>query len=287
MRILAFRSPAVLACVCAALFPGICAGADRDCKALAADIARFAESGRISRISVLEFSHKGGAEKSEADYVSEEIAVHLAGRKKPELIDRAHLEKVLKETKLASGTLGGKAAEEMFSVDAVVTGTVFASGEKLKVLAKLIDVRTGKVLMASLAEAEREWPRLPDVSFSEMRWDSVPWPKEGPGFRDALADTPGSCESRKRRVNDLNFKLVDAKARYWAEKMKEPGFTIRGLTRNPGTEISDPATKSRFYELLKLYYGEDRAAAPAPEELASLKDLMEEENGVYNECRVR
>lgn len=287
MKILAFASPAAIVCVCAALLPGICRGADRDCRTLAADIARFAEAGNISRISVLDFSHKGGAEKSEADYVSEEIAVHLAGRKKPELIERAHLEKVLKETKLASAALSGKAAEEMFSVDAVVTGTVFAAGEKLKVLAKLIDVRTGKVLMAALAEAEREWPRLPDVSFSEMQWDSTPWPAPGPGFRDALADTPGSCESRKRRVNELNFKLVDAKARYWADKMKEPGFTIRGLTRNPGTEISDPGTKSRFYELLKLYYDEESAAPPGPDELSSLKGLMEEENGVYNECRAR
>ncbi len=131
-----------------------------DCKSVADKIARFAETNGINRISVLGFTGKGGAERNETDYITERISAYLAGRAKPALIERALLEKVLKEARLSSSAggpeYGPKILSDVFSIDAVVTGTVFAAGDKLKILAKLIDARSGRVLLAAQAEAERE-----------------------------------------------------------------------------------------------------------------------------------
>lgn len=66
--------------------------------------------------------------------------------------------------------------------------------------------------------------------------------------------------------------------------MKEPGFSIRGLTRNPGAEITDPETKAGFYKLLGMYYKLKTAAPPGPDELTPILDLIAEEKRVYDEC---
>ncbi|OGR76166.1 MAG: hypothetical protein A2X32_02750 [Elusimicrobia bacterium GWC2_64_44] len=266
--------------------------AGADCKGFSARVVSYSEASDIGRISVLGFVPKGGVEKNEADYISEKLAACLAGHRKPALIERALLEKVLKEARLSSSGADaqGKAAglADIFSVDAVVTGTVFAAGGKLKVLTRLIELKTGRVLLAEQSEAEREWPQFPDPSGTELDWDSPAWPLPPADLRDALAEPEReSCSARKSRLSGLNSELVEAKALYWAAKMKEPGFTVRGLTRNPGTEITDPGVKARFYRLLEAYYRSDSAGAPSPEKLAAVHDLVAEENRVYNECGSR
>jgi len=80
------------------------------------------------------------------------------------------------------------------------------------------------------------------------------------------------------------LELVDAKALYWAAKMKEPGFNMRSLSRNPGTEIADPEVKAKFYRLLGTYYNLETTAPPAPDKIAALTDLIEEEARFHNEC---
>ena len=288
-----FKFSIALALFCALAAPVAVAreedGAYRD---VAMRILGFASANDINRISVLAFTAKGGVEKNEADYISEKIASYLAGRKKPALIERALLEKVLKEARLSSVAGGpdalARVPPDIFSVDAVVTGTVFAAGGKLKVLARLIDVKTGRVLLAGQAETEREWPQLSELSAPDFQWDSGAWAVPPPDLRDALSDdAAGDCESRKLRLTRMNSELVDAKALYWAAKMKEPGFSIRGLTRNPGTEITDPETKARFYKLLGAYYKSEALPPPGPDKLPALLSLIKEESSVADDCGSR
>ena len=262
-----------------------------DC-GFAAEVVAFAEANDINKISVLCFAGKDGVQKSETDYISERTAACLAGHKKPALIDRALLAKALKGTRLSSsaGPDGEKAkmVKEIFSIDAVVTGTVFAAGHKLKILTKLIDVNSGRVLLAEQSESEREWARFPEVPDLVLEWDDPEWPLPPSDFRDAVSDPgQGSCAGRKMRLTGLNSELVEAKALYWAAKMKEPGFSIRGLSRNPGTEIADPEVKARFYELLGSYYRADYTGPQDPDKMTSVLDLLAEEKLVYDECGSR
>ncbi len=255
-----------------------------DCKGVSARIVNFAIANDINRISVLTFSEKGGAEKDEAAYISERISACLAGREKPVLIEQALLEKILKG---AGGRRPGR-PNDIFPVDAVVAGTVFAAGPKLKVLTRLIDIRTGRVLLADQSESERERAQFPEVPDIELEWDGTAWPLPPSDFRDAVSDPgQGSCAGRKMRLTGLNSELVETKARYWAAKMKEPGFTVRGLSRNPGTEITDPEVKARFYKLLGAYYRSEYEEPPDPARLTAVLDLIAEEAKVYNECGSR
>jgi hypothetical protein len=270
-------------------------------KNLSSRIIKCAEANSLKKIAVLEFTARGGAGRGDTEYAAEKIGLHLAGSKKTALIERALLDRVLKETRLSStaGGIADKAGvlQNMLSLDAVVTGTVFPDGERLMVLARLIDLKTGQVLLA----VEAEGGRLPQGglggNFSDMEPPAVPfpelpgeWRRPDPlallnGFRDAMADNePRSCQSRRRQLGRLNSELVEAKARYWAIRMRAPGFSRAGLTRNPGSEIGDAGVKARFYKLLAEYF-DGAASGPAdPERMTAVFDLLKMEKQVSDEC---
>ncbi len=285
-----FKIPAALALCCAFALPASWCGEESgDCRSAAMEIISSAKANGVNKISVLGFTAKAGVDGNEADYISEKIASYLAGRKKPALIERALLEKVLNEARLSSdaGTNAdnSKMLRDIFSIDAVVTGAVYASGDKLKVLTRLIDIKTGRVLLAARSVADREWPQFPAPADADFKWDSPAWTLPPLDFRDAVSDSAQDpCTARKQRLGKLNSDLVDEKALYWAAKIKEPGFSIRGLSKNPGTEITDPATKARFYKLLNAYYKSENALPPGPDKLPGLMDLMKEEKQVSDEC---
>jgi len=289
MKTAAIKIIMVLAIFCGLVLPvSVAAEGSADFKTVSMDIVRFAQANHINNISVLGFTGKDGVEETETDYISEKMGAYLAGHKKPALIELSLLEKVPKEAGPASaaGGAAGKAKmlRDIFSVDAVVTGTVFAAGEKLKILTRLIDLKTGRVLLAAQSESEREWPQFPEVPDMTIRWDSAAGLPSS-DFRDAVSDPgQGSCAARILRLDRLNAELVDAKARYWADKMKEPGFSVRGLTKNPGSEITDPETKAGFYKLLGWYYKSKTAAPLGPDELTSVLDLLAEETRVGDDC---
>lgn len=288
-----------LAAVCALTSPPAAGAAGY--KDLSAQIIECAETNALKKIAVLEFTARGGAGKSDTDYAAEKIGLYLAGSKKTALIERALLERVLKETRLssASGGMEDKAGilQNVFSLDAVVTGAVFADGEKLKVLARLIELKTGRVLMAAEVEAGRLPPDLLGADFDRMEPPAVPFPELPAGwndpaptaaranFRDAVAD-PGtrSCPDRKGLLAKLNTTLVDAKAWYWAGKMKAPGFSQASLTKNPGSEIQDPGVKAEFYKLLTAYFDGKVSVRPEPEKIAAVFALVKMEKQVSDEC---
>lgn len=260
-----------------------------DCGGFAAGVAAFAKANDINRISVLGFAGRDGVQKNETDHISERTAACLAGHKKPALIDRALLAKALKGTRLSSsaGADGNKAKmiRDIFSIDAVVTGTVFAAGHKLKILTKLIDINSGRVLLAEQSESEREGAQFSEVPDLELKWNDTDRPLPPSDLRDAVSEPgQGSCADRKMRLTGLNSELVDAKALYWAAKMKEPGFSVRGLSRNPGTEIADPEVKASFYKLLDAYYASDYTEPLDPDRLTTVLDLIAEEKRAYDEC---
>lgn len=277
--------PAALALACAALLCAGRAGAG-DCAHAADELAAAAREAGVRRVSVLEFSAKGGAGKSEAEYVSEQVAARLAGAGRPELVERSGLAAVLREARLFPSAGDGTIPDGVFSVDAVVTGAVFAADGGLKIVMRLVDVKTGKVLAAAQASGESRWPALPPEAVEGESWD-LPLAPRPQGLRDAVADLPPSCEGVSARLAGLNSGLIDAKARYWAAKMKEPGFSVRLLTRNPGTEIADPAARAKFYGLLGLYHQSDKVPELEAGERARLEDLLAAERLHYDECGYR
>ncbi|MCX5793546.1 MAG: hypothetical protein NTY45_15205 [Elusimicrobia bacterium] len=103
-------------------------------------------------------------------------------------------------------------------------------------------------------------------------------------LRDAVADPGNSCPDRQSRLAKLNSELVDAKAWYWALRMKTPGFSAQNLERNPGSEIADPGLKARFYKLLAFFYETGTAMPPDQERLSAVIALIKMERKVADEC---
>jgi len=259
-----------------------------------------AKAGGAARIGVLQFSAKGGAVKAEAEYAGEKIEESLAVKGAPELVERASLQKILREARLARTADGGPAAADglraMLSVDAVVTGAVFPSGGKLKIFARLVEVKTGRVLALAAGEEDRE-DFLPEDPFSETgleglgapavpgHWNPAVLSPSSSAFRDAMAELNSpSCGERRRELAKANARLVEDKALYWASRMKEPGFSISGLRRNPGSEIADPGVKSAFYQSLSAYYREAASKRLDSARLEAVLTLIRSEEDLSNEC---
>ena len=310
------------ALACALVLPaGLAAsGAEGEaCRTLSLEIVKYANTNNIGKIVMGGFAPGGGAEAAEAEYVSQRTTAYLSGHKTPALIERSFFESVLLEARASSAANTSPARvqrfKELLSVDAVVSGTVLAAGGKLMILARLIDINTGKVLFAAEAESGREWlnpseirtarrgggvysltAELPGILVpdSPSAWDAAPLLATPSDLRDAVADPrtnpateeDGSCAARKRRLSRLNSELVDAKAGYWAAKMKTPGFGSQGLRKNPGSEIEDPAVKARFYKLLAGYYKAGPAAPTGPGKLALVERLLEDEELFSGDCEL-
>lgn len=269
------------------------AGAD-PYKSLGEDIARAAAENAVKKVAVQCFEAGGGAGRGDAAYVAEQVAASLSAIKKISLIERSLLEGVLKESRLSSTAGGEGASSEIFSVDAVVTGIVFPDGENLKVFVKLIELKTGRVLLSRVAESLRLAGGFIETMSDAFGLPDVPMPKAGDALefgeapsdlRDAVAvGSPGTCVERRVLLDSMNKDLIVDKALYWAARMREPGFKTAELRRNPGSEISDPELRRYFYKLLKRYYTERRMEGARPEKKEKLARLLRLEDQTADKC---
>lgn len=108
-----------------------------------------------NRIAVVDFTDLQGNVTELGRFIAEEFAVALLGTgQKFEIIDRTHLQTLLKEHKLSStGLIDPVTAQklgEIAGVDALVTGTITALGESIRLSVKILDVKTAKLIGANV-----------------------------------------------------------------------------------------------------------------------------------------
>ncbi|OGR81150.1 MAG: hypothetical protein A2X32_08455 [Elusimicrobia bacterium GWC2_64_44] len=263
-------------------------------RGLSEDIARAAAANAVKKIAVLGFEGRGGAGRNECAYVAELVGTALSATKKVSLIERSLLDGVLKEARLSSSAGGEGPDKELFSVDAVVTGMVFPEGDCLKVFIKLIEVRTGRVLLSKAAQGVRLAGGFMETMSDALDLPDVPMPEASDirevsmaasGLRDSVAEpAAGACVERRMLLASMNAELVAEKALFWAAKMREPGFSLAKLRRNPGSEISDRGVRSDFYKLLKKYYAEGYSSGPGADSKGRLARLLWLEEVTAAEC---
>ena len=262
------------------------------------EIAVYARENGIKRIAVLGFTPVGAAGGAEADSVSESVSAYLSYFIGATPAERSRVKETLAALKAsgaaASPTDGARTLQELFAVEAVVTGALFPAGGDINLRAKLTDSRTGKVLFTAssgkggVRRGDMPAPAsgLPGFQRSAPAQESAAPPPPG-DLRDAVADyKDGSCAARRSRLAELNAELADAKALYWAEKIRDPLFRRRTDRKNPGIEIKDPAVKARFYELLAAYFQTGKRETIRPDKLAAVLDLMESETRFFAECGI-
>ncbi|MEK7382040.1 MAG: hypothetical protein AAB262_01995, partial [Elusimicrobiota bacterium] len=83
-----------------------------------------------------------------------------------------------------------------------------------------------------------------------------------------LRDAPREedCSTAAERVDLIEGGILSLKARYWAAELRQ-GVSPYSLTRNPGSTISDPHLKKRFYDAMKEQYDRPEVPELSPREL--------------------
>ncbi|MEK7233275.1 MAG: FlgO family outer membrane protein [Elusimicrobiota bacterium] len=276
---------------------GSSAQAECSYKTMAKELAKAGLKHNVHKVAVLPFSSIDGGSSLDGDGVAERLVTELVRSGKVDVVERGLLSKVMGEHNLmATGAIRRdqvKNVGELLAADAIVTGTLFVSGGKLEVHARLIDVGSGRALYASTAKFDSDWAwnvSVPKLEVSVPAFD-VPPPSfevSAPIFmRDAVAgnlEAAHNCGEAAATVEVMQRTTLGLKARYWATKVKEPGFSRSSLTSNPGSEIADPELRAHFYELVKSSYHED-APRLSQSELKQLLQAEEKAQRLMNTCQ--
>lgn len=93
------------------------------------------------------------------------------------------------------------------------------------------------------------------------------------------------CSRAAETVYALESSVVEARAQYWAYLMKQPGFSLRDLTHEPGSEIENPEIRALFEARLRFWYDRPSSARPSLEPLQRLNDVSLKIQLVKDTCR--
>ncbi len=253
-----------------------------DYQGLAMSLAGAARSSGISRVLLGSFTAGAGAE-SEARYAQERAAAALASQKDLEVMDQETMQAYAGSKDGWMAKLPSRERPQAF-----IKGSVFQEGDDVTLLVKLVDARSGRVIRTGELKSRARFSGSDVPAVPDLKWDEpVAVAPVHDDFRDAPAEPAAGCEKSFKELTRVNTAAVDLKARYWARKMKEPGFTLGALSRNPGSEIRDPQVKEKFYALLSKYY--DQAGGPAlpKAQEQKLEAFMAKEDGVIDRCGSR
>jgi hypothetical protein len=270
-----------------------------DLRTLARRLGDAARAAGFKRVAVARLeSADGFAEGALGTELSERLTISLVRDGRVEAVERSLLSKLADEVSLdRTGAVAGGAAREvrLAPVDGLVVGRYESDGNGVRVFARVVDARTGVIAGAGQAE-------VADASLSFDPF-AVPVPRLAGGFpdwdaRDGLRDAPAdavpeadvpaplpapACGGAAARVNVLQEKVLDLKARYWAFRLRL-GADAASISVNPGTTIPDPGLRERFYARLRFWHAAPRLPAMTKAELGTLADAEGRSYELVRDC---
>ncbi|MCM2305415.1 MAG: CsgG/HfaB family protein [Elusimicrobia bacterium] len=266
-----FRKSVIAALLAAFAFASP-ARASEDIKDMAKAVTSAAAARQVKRVAVVPFTAPRGAGSFSGAIVSERLVIQILARGELDLVERRFLDKVLEEQRL--GVFGimdqdtVKALGKVLGVDAILTGTIVElKGERVEINARLIHAETAQVLAADTVRVAKDWE---ERAIGE---DASTWIVPVPDLGDEPFKSGASCQTS---VDAVESRLLDFKARYWAERLKDPAFSIRSLRHNPGSEIRNAELKKRFFlKLQERYDAPQRTPLTGEEQAALAKGLQE------------
>ena len=249
------------------------AQASSDIQEMAKVMTMAAASRKIKRVAIVPFTSPRGASSFSGAIVSERLVIQILARGDLDLVERGLLDKVLEEQRL--GVFGimdqdtVKNLGKVLGVDAILTGSIIElRNERVEINARLINTETAQVMAADTARMNKDWEDRP-IGDDISTW-IVPVPELNGDFFKTGGTT---CLSR---VDEVERGLLDLKARYWAERLKDPTFTLRSLKRNPGAEIRDDEMRKQFFVMMREHYDAPARTPLLPSEQTQLAKGLEE-----------
>jgi TolB-like protein len=231
------------------------ARASEDIMGMAKAMTAAAGARGVKRVAVVPFTAPRGAASFSGAIVSERLVIQILARGELDLVERRFLDKVL-------------------GVDAILMGTIVElKGERVEVNARLIHAETAQVLAADTLKTAKDWEER-EPADEASTW-IVPVP-DLPGVAALPDDSPKPGASCQASVDEVERRILDFKARYWAERLKDPAFTLRSLKNNPGSEIRDADIKRRFFLKVRERYDAETRTPLTPLEQAALARGLQE-----------
>jgi TolB-like protein len=248
------------------------AGAAQDIQDMAKAMTLAASSRQVKRVAVVPFTAPRGSASFSGAIVSERLVIQILARGELDLVERRFLDKILEEQRL--GVFGimdqdtVKTLGKVLGVDAILTGTIVElKGERVEVNARLIHAETAQVLAADTVRLAKDWEER------AIGDDASTWIVPVPDLGDEPFKSGATCQSS---VDEVEKRILDFKARYWAERLKDPAFSMRSLKNNPGSEIKNADTKRRFFARLQERYDAAARTPLSPSEQAALAKGLQE-----------
>ncbi len=130
---------------------------EKEIKAIATGMAeKIIKTGKKS-VAVVDFTDLQGNVTELGRFIAEEFSASLLSAGEGfELIDRTHLQSLLKEHKLSTtGLIDPQTARKLgqiAGVEALITGTITPFGESVRLSAKILDAETAKVIGANTGD---------------------------------------------------------------------------------------------------------------------------------------
>ena len=244
--------------------------------------AQHAAAARLPRrVAVLPFLPALGADPAEGWRLAVKLLPHLGSGREVLALDWRALSRVMEEHRLDKRKLANPAElrrlGKILDVEAIVGGSFKAEGMISVAKAFLLNIKTGE------SEPAGEWRMDRDLVVAPPRFSIEPPVLD---MEDSLAMREGSsdydpCESAHDRVDAMERRILDVKARYWALQLSR-GVAYRTIKFNPGSTISDPDLMKEFYQRMKQWGGQ--AIIPELSPLES-KQFAETEEKAFNLAR--
>lgn len=250
-----YRGSAITAMVAASLFlwstgPGLAGEYER----LAEELLKTSAAHGLSHLAISDFTAHGQAGRDEAAKAQQRLSMALFKLWGMNVMDASLLEKLKERGRRWTQVL--------------VRGRVYRTETGAILVVKMINFRSGLELGTM------------QIDIREDTQNSLP-----KDFRDAPGDMKNAaCAKSLEQLLDANRAGVELKARYWAARVREPGFSYHSLDRVPGGELGDYATLQKFYELFNGYYAQDGPVILTEAERSWLNALLKTEAEVLREC---
>lgn len=128
-------------------------------KEIAGELAReFSSTSTV--IAVIPFVKSSGEENEFGNIISEELVTELYKTRKFSIVERGMLNKIIKENSLAlEGVVDSQSAASLGMIAgaaAVCTGSFTDYGNSIKINARMIESKTGKIVAAASIQIEKE-----------------------------------------------------------------------------------------------------------------------------------
>ncbi len=165
----------------------------RELPGAAASLADEISLGKIRSLAVVDFTDLQGNVTELGRFIAEEMALGLViAKKQLSVVDRTHLRALLQEHKLAStGVINPATARrlgEIAGVEALVTGTITPLGDSVRLVVKVLDTNTARILAASSVEIAKT-KTIEELMARDIRANSYS-PPTGASTQESLSPTP-------------------------------------------------------------------------------------------------